>query len=182
MLRLEAWREGRSCSGLELALEAWRLFLTVRKNPLFKQKYTWNSVPRTAPAGSLLNDVEEGLGPFLPPHPRRRHLPRLPGLSWKTWIPYEGVTVSRQEPGRGIQKRGWDAAPNRVAGPRGVWDEILAAVMQSPSSLLKNWAPYMASWGQEPGVICMTSCAYACWSGEEFSFPGAPQGVQVIVH
>ena len=45
----------------------------------------------------------------LPPTPQpRSHLLRLPGLSWKTWIPCEGVTESRQEPGRGHTKRQGD--------------------------------------------------------------------------
>ena len=38
--------------------------------------------------------------------------------------------------GEGAYKKtgGWDAAPNRVAGPRGVSDELLATVMQSQPS------------------------------------------------
>lgn len=61
------------------------------------------------------------------------------------------MTVSRQEPGRGIQNGGWDAAPNRAAGPRGVWDEILAAVMQSPSSLLRTELRIWPVGGRNPG-------------------------------
>lgn len=104
MLRLEAWREGRSCSGLEPALEAWRLFLTVRRNPLFKQKHTWNSVPWTGPAESLLNDMEEGLGPFPPLHPTAGTSPGSLGLAGKP----ESHAREGQCPGRsrggGIQK------------------------------------------------------------------------------